>query len=62
MLTALIENGKVKCHEYFPKLNGEIKFDNIRIRCISETDLPTYVKRIMEVEKVCEAHCVVDNC
>lgn len=52
MLTSLIENNKVKCHEYFPKLNGQITFDNIKITCITEEARPTYIKRIMEVDKV----------
>lgn len=52
MLTSLVENNKVKCHEYCPKLNDEIKIDNIRIACISEQKLGNYVKKFLEVEKV----------
>lgn len=52
MLTSLIENNKVKCHEYFPKLNGQITFANIKITCITEEKRTTYIKRIMEVDKV----------
>lgn len=52
MLTSLVENNKVKCHEYFPKLNGRVSFDNIRIVCTSEQNHSNYVKRILEVEKV----------
>lgn len=52
MLTSLIENNKVKCHEYFPKLNGQITFANIKITCTTEETRPTYIKRIMEVDKV----------
>jgi protein tyrosine phosphatase len=54
MLTSLIEDNKVKCHEYFPKLNGQITSNNICITCTSEQAHPTYIKRIMEVEKVSE--------
>jgi protein tyrosine phosphatase len=52
MLTSLVENNKVKCHEYFPKLNGRVTFDNIKIECINEHQHPNYVKRILAVEKV----------
>ncbi|KAG5674932.1 hypothetical protein PVAND_004876 [Polypedilum vanderplanki] len=51
MLTSLVENNKVKCHEYFPKLNGHVKFDNIQIKCVEEQKHPNYVRRILEVEK-----------
>jgi protein tyrosine phosphatase len=54
MLTSLIEDNKVKCHEYFPKLNGSIKIDNICVTCKSEQNHPTYIKRVMDVEKVKE--------
>lgn len=54
MLTSLIEDNKVKCYEYFPKLNGQITFANIGITCKSEQTHPTYIKRIMEVSKVKE--------
>lgn len=53
MLTSLIENNKVKCHEYFPKLNGQITFDNMNISCTSEEDVRSnFIKRVIEVEKV----------
>lgn len=52
MLTSLVEKNKIKCHEYFPKLNGRVKFENIQIVCTSEHNYPNYVKRILEVEKV----------
>jgi protein tyrosine phosphatase len=52
MLTGLVEDNKVKCHEYFPKLNGKITFNNIHISCKSELTYPTYIKRVMDVEKV----------
>lgn len=53
MLTSLVENNKVKCHEYFPKLNGLITFANIKITCRTEETNAGYIKRVMEVEKVC---------
>jgi protein tyrosine phosphatase len=62
MLTSLIEDNKVKCHEYFPKLNGQITFTNIRITCISEQAHATYIKRIMEVEKVFEQKMDLASC
>lgn len=52
MLTSLVENNKIKCHEYFPKLNGHVTFDNIKIVCTNEQNFPNYVKRILQVEKV----------
>lgn len=52
MLTSLIESNKVKCHEYFPKLNGHITFDGTKISCKSEEVHSNFIKRIMEVEKV----------
>lgn len=52
MLTSLIESNKVKCHEYFPKLNGHITFDGTKISCKSEEVHSSFIKRIMEVEKV----------
>lgn len=54
MLTSLIEDNKVKCHEYFPKLHGTIQVENISITCKSEQTYPTYIKRVMAVEKVKE--------
>lgn len=52
MLTSLIEDNKVKCHEYFPKLNGSITFDNICITCSQEQNHSSFIKRIMEVKRV----------
>lgn len=52
MLTSLIENNKVKCHEYFPKFQGEVTFTDIKVTCKSEEVHPTFIKRIMEVDKV----------
>jgi protein tyrosine phosphatase len=52
MLTSLVENDKVKCHEYFPKLNGQIRFASVSITCKREEVQPTYIKRLLEVEKV----------
>lgn len=54
MLTSLIEDNKVKCHEYFPKLNGSITFANIRITCTCEQNYSMYIKRFMQVETVRE--------
>lgn len=53
MLTSLIESDKVKCHEYFPKLSGQITFANIKVSCKREEVYPTFIKRNLEVEKVC---------
>jgi protein tyrosine phosphatase len=52
MLTSFVESNKVKCHEYFPKLNGRVDLDNIHIVCTAEQKFPTYTKRTLEVEKV----------
>lgn len=59
MLTSLVENNKVKCHEYFPKLNGRLKSGNITVTCIKEQNLPSYIKRVLTVEKVCALHILV---
>ena len=53
MLTSLVENNKVKCHEYFPRLNGRLKSGNITITCVKEQNFPSYIKRVLNVEKVC---------
>jgi hypothetical protein len=53
MLTSIFENTKIKCHEYFPNLNACIKFANIIITCKSEKTHSTYIRRILEVQKVC---------
>ena len=53
MLTSLVENNKDKCHEYFPKLNGLIRFANLSVTCKSEEVHPTFIKRVLEAEKVC---------
>jgi len=55
MLTQLIEKDKVKCHEYFPKLNGQITFTNIKVVCTVERTFPSYVKRTMVVCRVSQS-------
>lgn len=52
MLTSLVENNQIKCHEYFPKINGHLTLDNIKIVCVAEEKHAVYIKRILEVEKV----------
>lgn len=52
MLTSLMENNCVKCHEYFPKMNGEVSFSDIKISCKSEETFPNFIKRILEIVKV----------
>lgn len=52
MLTSLVENNKIKCHEYFPKLNGQIVFANIKITCRIEQTYASYIRRVLDVEKV----------
>ncbi|XP_070496815.1 receptor-type tyrosine-protein phosphatase H-like isoform X2 [Chironomus tepperi] len=51
MLTSLVENNKVKCHEYFPKLNGTLTSGNITIECTKEQNFPSYIKRLLIVQK-----------
>lgn len=60
MLTSLVEGNKIKCHEYYPKLNGMIKLVNITVRCVEEHKYDNYIKRILEVEKVCLMFCVCE--
>lgn len=62
MLTSLVEDNKIKCHEYFPKLNGQITFTNIRVTCSREEVHATFVKRCMEVEKVEQQQANVAKC
>lgn len=52
MLTSLVEENKIKCHEYFPKLDSQVKFDNIAVTCASQEVLPTFIKLLLEVERV----------
>jgi protein tyrosine phosphatase len=52
MLTSFMEDDKEKCYEYFPTLNEQKNFENIKITCKNEINHSTYIKRIMEVEKV----------
>lgn len=52
MLTSLVEGDKIKCHEYYPKLNGVIRFDCISISCTQELNFTLYVKRILIIKKV----------
>jgi protein tyrosine phosphatase len=54
MLTGLIENNKLKCHKYFPSIGSKIQFDEIIISCLSENTHNNFVKRIFEIQKVCQ--------
>lgn len=53
MLTSLVENNKVKCHQYFPNINERLTIGNITVTCIKEINFPSYIKRVLQVEKVC---------
>lgn len=52
MVTSLVEQNKIKCHEYFPQLNSQMKFVNIDVTCASQKVFPTFVKSILVVERV----------
>lgn len=52
MLTPLVEGKKIKCHDYFPKLNEQKIFGKISIFCNTEEKTATFERRILEVTKV----------
>lgn len=52
MLTPFFEDGRGKCHQYFPDLDKELSFDDIEITCRSEEKHEKFVKKILDVKKV----------
>lgn len=52
MLTNFIENGKIKCCEYFPqKLNEKMRFGDIKIKLLEIEDEKFYIKRTLFIKK-----------
>lgn len=52
MLTDFMEDNKSKCHQYFPKANGAIKFAGIRVTCVDEINTENYSKRRLQIQTV----------
>lgn len=52
MLSSFAEKDKIEYHNYFPKLNRSVLFDDVTVSCNSEAVHSTFVKRVMTVEKV----------
>ncbi|XP_033737397.1 sushi, von Willebrand factor type A, EGF and pentraxin domain-containing protein 1-like [Pecten maximus] len=57
MLTNLIESGKTKCQQYWPKRGSE-QFSSITVTLESEEDLGTFVIRQLKVQKGTLNRCV----
>lgn len=52
MLTSFAEKQKIKCYEYYPKLQCEIFFNDINVSCVSEETDENFDRKILRIEKV----------
>lgn len=52
MLTAFMEENRIKCFEYFPKVTGTIKFAHIKVKCVDEINTENYTKRRLQIHTV----------
>lgn len=52
MLTKLVENGKIKAHRYWPKINEPLFFEQFNISLIEKLKQESFTTRILELE-----HC-----
>ena len=50
--TALEENGKAKCHKYWPDVEGTIQCGTLEVSHVSVQNVNDYVKRILTVRNV----------
>lgn len=45
MLTTTVEQGRVKCHHYWPDLNQAVHFGELSITCVAEELTPSFAFR-----------------
>ncbi|XP_049791152.1 phosphatidylinositol phosphatase PTPRQ-like isoform X3 [Schistocerca nitens] len=51
MVTQLEEQGKVKCHQYYPNLRETAKYGEISVKCSIELQFSIYTSRTIMLEK-----------
>ncbi|XP_049836148.1 phosphatidylinositol phosphatase PTPRQ-like isoform X3 [Schistocerca gregaria] len=51
MVTQLEEQGKVKCHQYYPNLRETAKYGDISVKCSTELQFSIYTSRTIMLEK-----------
>ncbi|PNF39790.1 hypothetical protein B7P43_G03502 [Cryptotermes secundus] len=51
MVTNLVEQDKVKCHQYYPDLRENIVFGDMTIRCTTEVNFPIHTARTLVLVK-----------
>lgn len=52
MLTTTIERGRIKCHQYWPKLYENHDYGRLQISCISERETVNCVYREISIQDV----------
>lgn len=52
MVTPLIENGRVKCHKYWPDEKQDVRYGQIRIRNLCEKSRTASIDRTIELEDI----------
>lgn len=45
MLTTVVEQGRVKCHRYWPRLNETVEFGSLQVTCLKEEETPGFAFR-----------------
>lgn len=45
MLTTVVEQGRVKCHRYWPRLNETVEFGTLQVTCLKEEETPGFAFR-----------------
>lgn len=50
MLTTIVEKGRVKCHQYWPRLYEEHDYGRLQISCISERETPDCAYREFSIK------------
>ncbi|XP_052119640.1 receptor-type tyrosine-protein phosphatase alpha-like [Frankliniella occidentalis] len=58
MLTKLVEDGKTKCHQYYPELGDRYMWGDLAVECSVQNDLPTYTLRTLAMHKGSEQRLV----